>query len=77
MEILDLFSKYASTGVHKRYIGLEECSGKEKARGILEYIFRLTVLFLLCWGLNKEPRACYTSTPATTLISMVTDFFNH
>lgn len=50
MEILDLFSKYASTGVHKRYIGLEECSGKEKARGFLEYIFTLTVLFCCAEG---------------------------
>lgn len=50
MEILDLFSTYASTGVHKRYIGLEECSGKEKARGFLEYIFTLTVLFCCAEG---------------------------
>lgn len=50
MEILDLFSKYASTGVHKRYIDLEECSRKEKARGFLEYIFMLTVLFCCAEG---------------------------
>lgn len=50
MEILDLFSKYASTGECKRYIGLEECSGKEKAKGFLEYIFMLTVLFYYAVG---------------------------
>lgn len=50
MEILDLFSKYASTRVHKRYIGLEECSGKGKVRGFLEYIFTLTVLFCCAEG---------------------------